>query len=275
MIELGRHRWCWCIPALALMMVTGCRDTAPPPAFNRDLGDDTILLPPVRSTPQNPELREGTAEWFEFSKFEAEDEEIAEAEGGEEEVGEVEAEIRELIAEYNELVADRDLEEFLQYHVEEQHETVKALFEAETAMMAKFAELRSLLEEKMPEGQDRVAALFDRLEAKSKEGLVVESLTVVSDVEVTGTLTRGGLAPTCRFLVVDDEWYIEIPGLPNAAQLGPILAMTTTALDTLVQGLESGQLPPEQVLGQVETIVQTMSGGAQGTDQDAGPEEEG
>ena len=271
----GRDGWVWCLVALALAVVAGCRDVDPPRPYNQDLGDGTVLLPPVRSARQNAELRDGTAEWHEFSKFEAEEEETAEGEVGEEEAGEVEAEIRELIAEYNELVAGHDLDEFLEYHVEEQHETVKALFEADAAMMSKSADLRSLLDENLPEEQDRIATVFDRLEAKSKEGLIVESLAVVSDVEVTGKLAPGGPAPTCRFLVVDDEWYIEIPGLPDPTQPGSIPAMTTTALDTLLQGLQSGQLPPEQVLGQVETIVQTMNGDPQGPDQDAEPDEEG
>ncbi len=275
MIRGGRDGWGWYILALALATVTGCRDVAPPPTYNRDLGDGTVLLPPVRSARQDAELRDGTAEWHKFSKFEAVEEETAEAEVGEEEAGEVEAEIRELIAEYNEFVAERDLDEFLEYHVEEQHETVKALFEADAAMMGKFAGLRSLLDEKLPEKRDRVATVFDRLEAKSKEGLVVESLTVVSDVEVTGKLAPGGPAPTCRFLVVDDEWYLEIPELPDPVQLKPALDMVMATLDTLAQGLESGQLLPEQVLGQVETIVQTINGGAPGPGNDTETEEEG
>jgi hypothetical protein len=272
-MTFGRRQW-WFGLVLPLVSViaSGCREGHPPPAHNRNLGDDTVLLLPVRSSRVDPDLKGGTAEWYDFPEFGAEREATGDEPTGEGS-GEIEAEIRELISEYNEVVAERTLDELLEYHVDEQQDAITALYEAKFATMDKVAEVKAAFEERLPDAEDRVADEFAELEHAAGVNLVVESLTVVNDDEITGNLAAGSTTPTCRFVVIDEDWYIEFPRLPDFAQLKPLLDGVTTAGDEWLQALQSGDRPAEEVLDEVGEFVRTMTTARGATDEDVGPDE--
>ena len=272
---LGRRLAWWGLALfLVSMMGSGCRDGDPPSAHNRNLGDADSLLLPVRSARVDPDLKDGTAEWYEFPEFNAEQEAAGDepADGG---GSEIETEIRELISEYNELVAERTLDDILEYHIEEQHETIAALYEVKFTTLDKLAEVKAAFEEKLPEAGERVADRFAPLEVAADVELVVDSLTTAGDSEVTGNLPAGSTTSTCRFVVVEEDWYIEFPQLPEFAQVKPSLDNITAACDGWLQSLQSGERAAEEVLAEVEAFVRALPPGPDAADEAAGTDKAG
>jgi hypothetical protein len=279
----------------------GCRDTEPPQPHNRDLGSDGVLLLPTASVRHNPAIADGQADWpasdgvlllptasvrhnpaiadgqadwpaFREPQFDEEGPDTTGAGEGltAEERGEVETEIRELIDEYNGLLEDATADDLLEFYVEEQHEVLRPLFEAALAVKAKLAEVRGELEAKMPDATDRVVSAFENVAARMDTRLSADSLTVVSDTEVTAERAEGSAGMALRFLVVDEDWYIEVPAVDQFSRVPkPELDLALTTYDGLLQGLRSGEVPPETALQQIESAA-----AASGTARDA-PEESG
>lgn len=250
-----RRAW-WTVSAVGLLVlaVAGCRDSDPPPTFYRNLGTEDIPLLPAASVIHDVTLAKGSADWVPFRK-------LGEAEAGTpSEDGapsgrsntETETEIRDLLKEYNELVADRDIDELMVYHIDSHQETVKTWYEVQFALMDKLAEVQAALTSAQPDSQARIDQAFAPLKAASA-GLSVDTLTVESEELVVGKLAAGGVVPMCRFVLVEDEWYIDLPNLPETfAQLKPVLDGMMSMIDALSQGLESGSVGAEQVLTQLE-----------------------
>lgn len=259
---------------LAGVIVSGCRESKPPPAHNRNLGDDAELLLPVQSPRMDPGLKDGAAEWYDFPEINAE-EPAADDEPSDEGGGEVETEVRDLIGEYNEVVAERSIDDLLEYHVDEQQDSIAALYEAKFPATDKLAEVKAAFEEKLPDAQDDVADKFAALEHAVGVTVVIESLTVVNDDEVTVNLPAGSTTPTCRFTVVDDDWYIEFPGLQDFASLKPLLDSVTAACDGWLQSLQSDERSAEEVLIEVGEFVSTLTPTRDATDESVGPDEAG
>lgn len=267
MIVLRRCWSVWCVLICAVVTGTGCRDSEPPPAHNRDLGIGDVVLLPTASVRHDTRIADGQADWPAFRKPEfgsaPADDEVDEPDGHEE-GDSTEAEIRELIDEYNEVVADGTVEELLDYYVEAQHDKLQGLFEAARALAAKLAELRQELETKMPDAAERIASSFASLAGSTDIRLVVDSLSVVSDTEVTGTRSGGSVASTLRFVLVREEdedgeeseaWYIEVPAIDELAIPPKPVSDLTRVADSWLQALQSGQTPPESVLQQVEAAA--------------------
>jgi hypothetical protein len=193
-----------------MVVAIGCRDTEPTPSHYRDLGEgDRILLPSASPWCKAGIGEDGRADWVPFR--EPNFDEVAEEpeEGGEptgDEAAEIEAEIRELIDDYNKLAADKDFEGLLEYHVEAQLETIEAVFNAAIAVMEKLQAVRAALAEKLPDETERIDAAFDLLERGASGELVVDSVTVISDSEVTAKLPAG--SSHARF----DSWSLMMSG---------------------------------------------------------------
>ena len=259
--------WFGLVLAPTALFAFGCREGTPPPAHNRNLGDEDVMLLPVRSTRLDPSLQDGSAQWHDFREFNAE-EEAAGAEQPGEGGGEIETEIRELIGDFNEVVAERDVEGMLEYHLDGQQDTVEAWYEAKFAAMDKLAEVKGAFEEKLPDATERVAGTFAALENATGAQLVVESLTVVNENEVTGSLPAGAAIPTCRFAVIDEEWFIEFPQLPDFAQLKPALDDVTAACEGWLEALQSGERPAGEILDEVEAFVETTTSAGDSSEED-------
>lgn len=257
-----------------LILCAACRDTDPPPSHYRDLGDGggTILLP-TASVRLDANLKDGQATWRSFrepgsqepgqvetaSSDRGDDSEDS-GEGGMGDEGDtVAAEIRELLVEFNEIAVDGTTADLLEFFVEDQQDAVTEWLEAEAVIVTKLGALRAALAEKLPDEADRIAAAFAPMEAITGRDLVVETLKVVSETEVVGQLPPGSPLPTCRFIIVDDEWYMEFPGLTDFASVKPILDASLLGFDTLVKALAGGMLPADQVLAQFEALTKAAA----------------
>lgn len=256
MIERRRYKWHWVGLTSFVLLGIACRDTQPPLPYNRDLGSDGILLLPTASATLDPSIAKGQADWPSFREPEFDQEPASEektADAPASANGQIETEIRELISEYNDLVAEATVDDLLEYYVEEQQDKLRPLLETAGALKKKLAELRGELETKLPNANERVASAFDGLAAQLDTRLAAGSLAVVSDTEVTAQPPAGSRGTPLRFLLVDDDWYIEIPTLDQLPGLTkPALDQALTAFDGFLQGLRSNQMPPETVLQQIE-----------------------
>lgn len=257
-----------------------CKDREPAPPTYRDLSDsDAEPLLPTRGAWKSEAVGNGQAEWIPYREPEAKTPSDAEGEGsedggpaggegveGEAPADGAEAAVRALLAEYDELAREQKIEEMLEYHVESQRDTVRVVYESGVAMMEKFRPIRTALEEKLPKEKARIEALFGEFDRKANEGIPVRSLEVVSPTEVVGKLPPGQPVPSVRFLLVDEEWFVEYPGLPPKEQFAAMMQMASAGIDTMSQALSAGQLPPEQLLALLEQQMKTLQGGDETTE---------
>jgi hypothetical protein len=204
-------------------------------------------------------LRSGSAEWLDFPELRAEAKSDA-AELPADADGEVETEIRGLITEYNELLAERALEDLLEYHVENQQDTIAELYRAVFAVVDELADTQTAFDESLPDSADRVAELFGRLEGAAGAQLAVDALEVVNDEEVGGRLPAGAMTARCRFVIIDEEWYIEYPQLPQPAEVSARLDRITAAMSQWREALDAGERPAEEVLGEAERFLAEFTG---------------
>jgi hypothetical protein len=246
----------WVVFALIATSVIGCKDSEPVRPHYRDLGTEgTLLLPTGRPKYVIADLTAGTADWHPFREPTDEAEEAGDQDSdGEVAKDEVEAEIRELIADYNGIAADKDIEELLNYHIEEQQEGLKPVIEVGFTLAEKLPQLAAALEEKLPDDADRITAALARHGDPTGSLLFVESLTVVDDAEVTAELSGVALGSTCRFVVIEDEWFIEMPDAVDYAQIKQALDTVLASCDTWLTALSSAEGSAEEVLAQVEAI---------------------
>lgn len=259
-----RSRWTWLILGLVAAGNIGCRDSDPPRPHYRDVGTGgTVLLPvpPPKYVITDPNA--GTADWHPFrdpSEEPPEPEAVDEDEesGGEASTEEIEAEIRELIADYNAIAADKDIEELLGYHLEEQQEALKPVLEAGFALLEKLPELASALEAKLPDRADRIAEVLAQLGDPGGDVLSVESLTVDDDTTVTAKLSGGVVGSSCRFVLIEDEWFVEMPDAVDYAVMKTVLEAARAGCDGWLAGLSSGEASAEEVLTQIETLEKTL-----------------
>ncbi|MCH7993887.1 MAG: hypothetical protein IIB57_05515 [Planctomycetes bacterium] len=251
------HRRAWWIGkavGLLVLAVVGCRDSDPPPTFYRNLGTQDVPLLPVASVIHDVSLAKGSADWVPFRKMGKDEAGTPSEDGGPSgsSTEETETEIRDLLKEYNELVAERDIDELVVYHLDSHQETVKLWYGVRFALLDKVADVQTALNSALPDSQARIEQAFAPLKTASA-GLSVDTLTVESEELVVGKLAVGGVAPMCRFVIVDDEWFIDLPDFPETfAQRKPVLDGMMSMIDALKQGLESGTVAAEQVLAQLE-----------------------
>jgi len=273
---MHRRAW-WTGKAVGLLVlaVVGCRDTDPPPTLYRNLGSQDVPLLPVASVIHDVSLAEGSADWVPFRKMGKDEAGTPSEDGGPSgsSTEETETEIRDLLKEYNELVAERDIDELVVYHLDSHQETVKLWYGVRFALLDKVADVQTALNSALPDSQARIEQAFAPLKTASA-GLSVDTLTVESEELVVGKLAVGGVAPMCRFVIVDDEWFIDLPDFPETfAQRKPVLDGMMSMIDALKQGLESGTVAAEQVLGQLEaSSVSPASDKTPGTDDHDGGE---
>ncbi len=254
---MHRRDW-WKFSAIGLIVAAlgGCRDSTPPAAFYRNLGTDDVLLLPVASVTHDVSLVKGSADWVPFREL-GEAEVATASEDGRpsgSSSAEIETEIRELLKEYNELVVERDIDELMAYHIDSHQATVKSWYDLQFSLIDKLAEGQAALTRALPDSQARIEQAFAPLKA-ALAGLSVDTLTVESEELVVGKLAEDGMAPLCRFVIVEDEWFIDLPNFPETfAQLGPVVDGQMSMIDVLIQGIKSGLVPAEQVLTQLEAI---------------------
>ncbi len=274
MIPIRQGRLFGCTFLVFIVGVAGCRDTKPPPAHNRDLGGDGVVLLPTGSAWHDPGIAKGKADWHPFREPQpaatpgTDDTAADDAPAGN---AEVEVEIRELIDDYNDLVVEAAVDDLLEYYVDDQQDAMRPLLESMLTLTAKLDEVCKALEAKLPDAKERISKAFETLESSHSARLPLESLAVVSDTEVTGTITSHPEPMPCRFLVVDDEWFIELQGFTPYAEAKPVIDATLAGYEALLQALQSGQTPPKQVLSGIEQAANMVAASTgQGTQESTG-----
>lgn len=173
---------------------------------------------------------------------------------------EVITEIRELIDEYNDLIGDATAEEFLEYYPEAQHAAMQPLFELGASMAEQFASLRTELTAKLADQGDRIDKAVAALEAEHGLKIVIDSVRVVSETEVQCRLSGSALRPTGTIRMIDDDWYLQFPTVANFSRQKPALEAALAQYTAWTAGLDSGQMTPETVLGEIEKAGQTVGG---------------
>lgn len=262
-------RFAWAVLITLGAVGAACRDTEPPPAMLTDLGTEDRPLMPPPSTLLATGVKAGQAEWVSFrapgtaaKKSEEKPEETEKSAGnaGAETGGaDVKAAVEAFIEEYNKLANERKTDDLLEFHVESQRQGLKPMIELSYTVSDRFVQVREQLESKLPDGKERISAIFAAMGDPSNKGLTVTSLKVVSPTEVVGTLPPGQLVPACRFLLQEGDWYLEFPGMPDPAQLMPLVEMGAKQIEALAQGLATGAVDAEAVLSQLEMAAKAAA----------------
>lgn len=253
---------------LAPLGLTGCREPDPPDPYDRDLGTDGTVLLPTASVVTIAEIAQGQADWTDLR------DPSAAPPAGQDQRGDqpdtttanaaVEEEIRDLVDEYNEVVADAEasVDDLLDYYVDEQRPALKPVLEAGRTIRETLQALRSELETKKPDESRRIASTWAALETSVAPDLKVDSLVVISDTEVTATMARGSLIAAYRFVIVENEWYLQVPNAEILTQLLPVVVKQATAFAGLLEGLKAGTTSPDEALQDVEAaskLVQALT----------------
>lgn len=241
---------------------SGCRDREAPPSHYRDVGEgDTVLLP-VAAPRYDPRIQKGRAEWQPFRPLGAE--RSASAKGANKASSkldntEVESEIRELIDEYNGVVAERDIEGLLEFFVEDGQAALKPMLEAMLSVNEKLGRLGDQARKASPNAADRVGALMGTLGSLFSPAIHIKSIQIAGEGEASVTLasTEGErmLPPTVGVVFEQDYWYVAMPQADQFAAKLPIVKSVTAQLDSLLQDVESGRVSGEDVIEQLTAIV--------------------
>lgn len=264
---------CWSLGNL------GCRENYQPRAHNRALGTDARPLLPVAPVAHDARLATGRADWVEFREPTQEQEALG-----------PEAQIRAMIKEFNELVEDEEYDSLPDYFVEEQQETVASLIEAFVTMMQISRQLTDAIEGQDADGVDEAVANLWKLGDPSELLIEVGAITFNGDTKAVGITPASDAAARVfpdykdelHFLLVDDDWYIKDP---NMAAVAPIVLASVNILDTMLSGVlqavQSGQVPVETLVAQINTVLGGQPAeeaepapGADGEDEDPGAEPE-
>ena len=252
-----------CVVLLVGSLLSACRDSAPPRPYSQDLSTESHLLPPTSGPWLDLAVKDGRAEWVPFRSPE---EKAAEPPAPEEETAKpsgVEGEIRALIKDYNEALAEKDFEGFLEYFVETQADTVEQMIEVLPVIVQKFSALGDAVAEKAPEAALGFIKLPADLSLEQALKLEVASLTVESETKVVGKVNAGNIPSlpaglpippgmdVVNFVLGDDYWYVELPALNL---MSVFLQQAVAQIDTLTEGVKSGQIPVEGLAAQFETL---------------------
>ncbi len=261
--------------ALMVVGVAGCRDTDPPPTYFRNLGTDAAPLLPTGSVWKNPAIAQGKAEWRPFRELGDAAPNVIDTpttgRDAQQDNSEIQGEIRALIQEYNEVVVDGTVDDLLDYYVEQQIDAVGALLQTATTVAGALEELRRELEGKMAEEGERIAAASGVLQSSVRLKLQAESVTVTGDSEATAAITSGILAPTCRFVLVDDEWYMELPDAEVLSQRKPELDLAVSTYRGWLENLRGGQATPEDILQRLEAAASSAEAASRSAEQSDAP----
>jgi len=264
---------------LGIPSLSGCRDPEPGPVLPLITDSEGDLLPPTGAMWYGtPYRKNDTADWVPFRKLSemteaGEDEPDEKEESVEGEGGGIEAEVREFLKEYEEVAAEIDLaspdfDELLDYHVDSQREALRSILTFGAKMAQKFDRLRAAIEVKLPDQKERIETVFNGLGGNYKASLAVGDLKVISDEEVKISAPGNTSIPICSVRLVDDEWMIEMAQLPDAAMLATGAGQVDAMFDGWISGVESGKLPAETLLQQIETqatMLRAMMGGGANT----------
>ena len=260
-----------CILYVSLLLVPSCRETEPPLTHFQDLGDEGVALLPTASTWQNPAIADGTAEWQPFRPLDPNEQGDGGPNAGsapstaKAASSRTEIDIREMVDEYNAMVAEGAAEEdILEFFTESQRPKLKQVRNAVNAFRGKLSELRAALVQQSPKGGQAVDQLLDQMATLEKLPLTVDSITVESETVASGKLSAAeaglslpGMSRDIRFVYADEYWFIDLPAIETLAGMVPMMQGALPQFDALIQGIQGGQMSADAVIQQLNTLAQS------------------
>ncbi len=246
-----------------------CRESEPPRAYLRDLGTGDTTLPPPPATWLDSGLKDGQADWLPFQKVTPESlaetdarEPAKSAQPSNEEATGPEEEARTLVQQYNDDVANKNLDRAASYFVERQRESIKQLFDGLAQLADKMRILVEALQEKLPGQAAELRKTLEMLRPEQMLTLQVQSFSVAGEDEVVGKVAQpAGMPPISeellkvRFVRVDDNLRMEYAAIDVIV---PTLPTVVASYEMLVGQIRSGSVPPEQLAQQVIASVATI-----------------
>lgn len=177
---------------------------------------------------------------------------------------EIEAELREVVTEFNEVAAEGDFDALLDFFVESQHDTLTELGKTAKELSGKVDALLDALESKAKGSKDSLSDFLAFSKRAASINLNIERYNIASENEAVGILAttqdRPGVANEVLFTIVDDEWYLEIPALDQMMAALPALEANATLFDKLTSQIKSGKVPASAVVKQLKKMAKSLAG---------------
>ena len=267
-VMADRFRVLKILSIILIVTVTGCRDTEPPPTHFEDMGTAGKPLVPTSSVWKESAIAGGQADWRPFRDPADEPVETVDAEEPSDRrsdsgISPVEAEIRELVDEFNQVVRDGAVEEILEYFIEEQTASLKPIVEAAFTATDLIGKIRVELTTKLPDESERIEDSAETLLGAMTFELHIQSVTVESDTAARATVNRSAAGDAYRFDIVDEDWFIQVLGEKTLAQLAPTLTLAVNTYTETLAALQSGRVAAAEVLHQLEAAAAVIQAAAQ------------
>lgn len=261
------------ITAGMIAVVMGCREQEPLPSHHYDIGDGQAILLPTTSAWVDPNVTDGRADWVElrepdFDEVKAQDAKVTVNENDQttgsavEGADEIEAELRDLLSEYNDLVNDEKYEDVIEFYIPDQGDTVTQMIKAIPAMTSKFKELQAVL----PESHDQLDGMLATFTLKEALKLDVETITILSEKSATGivkdtpdTTNLPAALKQIHFTYDGEYWFIDVPIMNLAKMMLPMLEQSKASVDQLIAGIKSGDIAGDAITAQVSAMASLFS----------------
>ena len=255
------------LACVVTLSATACRRADPPDAYSRNLGTEDAPLLPTSSVFKQPGIAGGRVEWIIFREPDSDQTaDGAAGSGTKVNEAEVEAEIRAMFADYNELLSDAEatIDDFLDFFLEGQRDLVRPLLESTPTLALTLQELRSALQAKKVDEADRIDAAIKTLESTVERKLIATAVTVENDSKVTVTLATGPFAPSFECVIVDDEWFVQIPDADALQAAKPALHQVLSTYQGWLDDLKSDRSSADEIMQKIETAADAAQpGGSQ------------
>ena len=167
----------------------------------------------------------------------------------------IEAEIAEVITEFNEVLTDGAIDEILEYFVADQAEALKPIVETAFATKDVIQQLRGELGTKLPDATDRIENAVNTILVDMSLELKGETLNVKSDTEVGVSVKGGVISQEYSFVIEDEEWYIRVAESQELAERGTALERGLHYYRDMLESVRSGAVPAEDRLKELESAV--------------------
>lgn len=269
MIQVRHKLLILSVGVVASATVLGCRRTEPLDAQSKDLASDEASLVPMISVWADPSVSEGKADWLPFREpvFDtagAGDREAV-AGGGDSvpsaRATQIEADLRALIDEYHSLLDGEKYDDLFDFFIESQSDDLEQII----GSLPKISEKLEALSAVLPQKEPTLESLMEAFSLQRVLRIEIADLRVVSDHEAVATLSRSLSGPpsdnapkSFRFLLTDDFWYFDNPGLAELARVLSGHAPHVAAIDQLIKGVQSGQDPAVFVSEQIGSIIKML-----------------
>ena len=243
--------------ALILVIVTGCKEPDAEAVLLAGAGPNPDGLVSSKSSFQVDAIKNGQADWVPFRELSAQGKHDSEAPEAPAVSGttEVEAEIRTIISDYNDIAADGDVDTLLDYYVEDQVDVARAKIENGFLLLKKIDELGQVLREAIPDDSAKIDGVLADARNLAQVKLEPNTLEIIGETEVVAHANEGDEPSDYRFVLTDGDWYISLDNPRTVDAAKAVYQESLSALDAALAGLQSGAVSADQVLDALEQQV--------------------